>query len=182
MKSGLALRHVNMVTVLLTNACNQAVTRFLEFFAAPIQNRNARRAYARSLTWCERQVTSLRDVQPVHVAARWKTPRRSLRISRQERRGSTTGRKISSRRMRLRELWCDRSITKRQAQSKTDKRVCNGGTRETLRNTTIHGLPFTTRFYISRQILGIPQQGRGPISPPGIATLNRIAHASTREG
>jgi site-specific recombinase XerD len=48
--------------------------RFLEFFAAQIRNPHTRRAYARAvsefLAWCESVgVTSLPDVQPLHVAS-----------------------------------------------------------------------------------------------------------------
>ena len=50
-----------------------ARTRFLEFFAANIRNRNTRRAYAQAvrefLAWCEdRGLPSITAVQPVHVA------------------------------------------------------------------------------------------------------------------
>jgi len=52
----------------------RAGTRFLEFFAAQIRNPHTRRAYARAVTeflaWCESVgVTSLPDVQPLHVAS-----------------------------------------------------------------------------------------------------------------
>jgi site-specific recombinase XerD len=51
-----------------------AGTRFLEFFASAIRNPHTRRAYARAagdfLAWCAGAgVTSITDVQPLHVAA-----------------------------------------------------------------------------------------------------------------
>jgi site-specific recombinase XerD len=53
---------------------NRAGSRFLEFFAANIRNPHTRRAYGRAvgefLAWCESVgVTSLPDVQPLHVAS-----------------------------------------------------------------------------------------------------------------
>jgi site-specific recombinase XerD len=55
-------------------AGQRAQVRFLEFFAASIRNAHTRRAYARAvgdfLAWCEgRGVTSITEVQPLHVAA-----------------------------------------------------------------------------------------------------------------
>jgi integrase/recombinase XerC len=52
----------------------RARTRFLEFFAANIRNKNTRRAYAQAtrefLAWCESAgVASIADVRPLHVAA-----------------------------------------------------------------------------------------------------------------
>lgn len=52
----------------------QARRHFLEFFAATIRNPHTRRAYARGvvdfLDWCaERGVTTLPQIQPLHVAA-----------------------------------------------------------------------------------------------------------------
>jgi site-specific recombinase XerD len=52
----------------------RAGVRFLEFFAAQIRNPHTRRAYARAvgefLAWCESVgVTSLPDIQPLHVAS-----------------------------------------------------------------------------------------------------------------
>lgn len=52
----------------------QAQRHFLEFFAATIRNPHTRRAYARGvvdfLDWCaERGVTTLPQIQPLHVAA-----------------------------------------------------------------------------------------------------------------
>jgi integrase/recombinase XerD len=51
-----------------------AARRFLEFFAATIRNRNTRAAYAHAcaqfFAWCDdRNVRSLRDIEPMHVAA-----------------------------------------------------------------------------------------------------------------
>jgi site-specific recombinase XerD len=59
---------------LVVSAGKAAQIRFLEFFAANIRNVHTRRAYGRAvanfLTWCEGSgVTSLADVQPLHVAA-----------------------------------------------------------------------------------------------------------------
>jgi site-specific recombinase XerD len=53
---------------------DSAGVRFLEFFAANIRNPHTRRAYARAvgdfLAWCEsRGVTSLPQIQPLHVAS-----------------------------------------------------------------------------------------------------------------
>jgi site-specific recombinase XerD len=51
----------------------RAQERFIEFFTANICNRNTRRAYAQAvsefLAWCEdHRVSSITEVQPVHVA------------------------------------------------------------------------------------------------------------------
>jgi integrase/recombinase XerC len=59
---------------MLATAGEHAQTRFLEFFAANIRNRNTRRAYAQAtrefLAWCESAgVASVADVRPLHVAA-----------------------------------------------------------------------------------------------------------------
>jgi len=59
---------------LVANTGDRAGIRFLEFFAAQIRNPHTRRAYARAvaefLAWCESVgVTSLPDVQPLHVAS-----------------------------------------------------------------------------------------------------------------
>ena len=58
----------------VANSGDRAGVRYLEFFAAQIRNPHTRRAYARAvgefLTWCESVgVTSLPDVQPLHVAS-----------------------------------------------------------------------------------------------------------------
>jgi site-specific recombinase XerD len=60
--------------LLITVAGDRASLRFLEFFAANIRNPHTRRAYARAVTeflaWCEdNRVSSITDVQPLHVAA-----------------------------------------------------------------------------------------------------------------
>jgi integrase/recombinase XerC len=60
--------------VLIATAGERAQTRFWEFFAANIRNKNTRRAYAQAtrefLTWCESTgVASIADVKPLHVAA-----------------------------------------------------------------------------------------------------------------
>ncbi len=59
---------------LIVVAGDRARTRFLEFFAANIRNRNTRRAFAQAirefLAWCESAgVASIADVKPLHVAA-----------------------------------------------------------------------------------------------------------------
>ena len=59
---------------LVANSGERARVRFLEFFAGQIRNPHTRRAYARAaaefLTWCQDAgVTSLPQVQPMHVAA-----------------------------------------------------------------------------------------------------------------
>jgi site-specific recombinase XerD len=59
---------------LVAAADDKAGTRFLEFFAANIRNKNTRRAYAQAtrefLSWCENAgVASIADVKPLHVAA-----------------------------------------------------------------------------------------------------------------
>jgi site-specific recombinase XerD len=63
-----------LIPVLVVAAGDRAQVRFLEFFAATLRNANTRRAYARAivdfLAWCEgRGVTSVSDVQPLHVGA-----------------------------------------------------------------------------------------------------------------
>jgi site-specific recombinase XerD len=59
---------------LVTSAGERAGVRFLEFFTAQIRNPHTRRAYARAtedfLSWCKCVgVTSLPDIQPLHVAS-----------------------------------------------------------------------------------------------------------------
>jgi integrase/recombinase XerC len=59
---------------MLAPAGEHAQTRFLEFFAANIRNKNTRRAYAQAtrefLASCESAgVASIADVRPLHVAA-----------------------------------------------------------------------------------------------------------------
>ena len=59
---------------LVSAAGERAGVRFLEFFASAIRNPHTRRAYARAagdfLAWCAGAgVTSIIDVQPLHVAA-----------------------------------------------------------------------------------------------------------------
>ena len=70
------LRHAPAGLVLpaiIAQTDDRAQTRFLEFFAATIRNRNTRKAYARAvadfLGWCELQGLTLRAIQPLHVAA-----------------------------------------------------------------------------------------------------------------
>jgi site-specific recombinase XerD len=62
------------VPALIAASGDQAGTRFLEFFAANIRNKNTRRAYAQAtrefLARCEHAgVASIVDVKPLHVAA-----------------------------------------------------------------------------------------------------------------
>jgi integrase/recombinase XerD len=58
---------------LITRAGDDAVQRFVEFFAATIRNRNTRAAYAQAVgqfcSWCERRGLELHDIAPVVVAA-----------------------------------------------------------------------------------------------------------------
>lgn len=59
---------------LIAGAGDQAARRFVEFFTVNIRNKNTRAAYARDagafLRWCEkRELSDLRQVEPVHVAA-----------------------------------------------------------------------------------------------------------------
>jgi site-specific recombinase XerD len=66
-------RHKSL-PALVVAAGDRAGIRFLEFFASAIRNPHTRRAYARAaadfLTWCSGAgVTSITDVQPLHVAA-----------------------------------------------------------------------------------------------------------------
>jgi site-specific recombinase XerD len=62
------------VPALVKESGEKAVARFLDYFTATIRNRNTRRAYGRTvgyfLDWCkENGLASLRDIQPIHVAA-----------------------------------------------------------------------------------------------------------------
>jgi len=64
----------SLLPALVKASGKRAGIRFLEFFAAQIRNPHTRRAYGRavgeSLAWCESVgVTSLPDVQPLHVAS-----------------------------------------------------------------------------------------------------------------
>src|SRR5207249_2813659 len=51
----------------------RAAKRFLEFFTANIRNKNTREAYARAvlqfLAWCEERSITLRQIEPMTVAA-----------------------------------------------------------------------------------------------------------------
>ncbi len=62
-----------VLPALIARADDRARTRFLEFFAATIRNRNTRKAYARAvadfLAWCDQNGLALRTIQPLHVAA-----------------------------------------------------------------------------------------------------------------
>lgn len=57
----------------IRGAGRKAATRFLEFFAANIRNRNTREAYYRALTdffaWCDDRGFALIDIEPIVVAA-----------------------------------------------------------------------------------------------------------------
>jgi site-specific recombinase XerD len=62
------------VPVLIADAGDQAVRRFLEFFAATIRNKNTRMAYYRAVlrffAWCDHhQLRELVAIEPLHVAA-----------------------------------------------------------------------------------------------------------------
>jgi site-specific recombinase XerD len=72
-----------LVPALIAAAGEQAVRRFLEFFAVTIRNSNTRRAYGRAcgefLAWCaETGVQQLAAVQPLHVATWIETQTRTL--------------------------------------------------------------------------------------------------------
>ncbi|MGA2231647.1 MAG: site-specific integrase [Tepidisphaeraceae bacterium] len=58
---------------LVTRAGDDAVRRFVEFFAATIRNKNTRLAYGQAIAqfcrWCERRHLELRGITPVAVAA-----------------------------------------------------------------------------------------------------------------
>jgi Phage integrase, N-terminal SAM-like domain len=61
------------VPALVADAGEDAVRRFLEFFAATIRNKNTRVAYYNDIrqffAWCERRgIDGLRRIEPIHVA------------------------------------------------------------------------------------------------------------------
>ena len=63
-----------LVPRLIAEAGENAVRRFLEFFAATIRNKNTRMAYMRAVSqffaWCDRRrVGELADIEPLHIAA-----------------------------------------------------------------------------------------------------------------
>jgi site-specific recombinase XerC len=63
-----------LIPALVRTAQERAQTRFWEFFVSNIRNAHTRRAYGRAISeffaWCEaRGVSSLADVQPLHVGA-----------------------------------------------------------------------------------------------------------------
>ena len=62
-----------VLPALIVDAGPDAVTRFLEFFAARIANARTRAAYGRAvgqfLAWCEARGLGLESVSPLHVAA-----------------------------------------------------------------------------------------------------------------
>lgn len=62
-----------VLPALIAEAGDQAAKRFFEFFTANIRNPNTRDAYARAvarfLRWCEDRNLSLRDIEPMLVAA-----------------------------------------------------------------------------------------------------------------
>src|SRR6266571_4529383 len=63
-----------LVPVLIADAGEHAVRRFLEFFAATIRNKNTRMAYYRAVlrffAWCDHhQLGQIEDIEPLHVAA-----------------------------------------------------------------------------------------------------------------
>jgi len=62
-----------VVPALVADAGDDAVRRFLEFFAATIRNKNTRIAYYNDIrqffAWCERRgIDGLRRIEPIHVA------------------------------------------------------------------------------------------------------------------
>ncbi len=61
------------VPAIIADAGDGAAKRFLEFFTANIRNPNTRAAYAQAvaqfLRWCEARRLSLRDIEPMAVAA-----------------------------------------------------------------------------------------------------------------
>jgi site-specific recombinase XerD len=74
MTQPVALVQGHALPVVVTAAGERAGVRFLEFFASAIRNPHTRRAYARAagdfLNWCAGAgVTSIIEVQPLHVAA-----------------------------------------------------------------------------------------------------------------
>lgn len=62
-----------IVPALIAEAGGDATKRFVEFFTANIRNKNTRAAYAQAvaqfLGWCEGRVLSLRQIEPMTVAA-----------------------------------------------------------------------------------------------------------------
>lgn len=71
--SEITLRLEADISPLVVAAGPKASTRFLEFFASYIRNANTRRAYVRAvvefLSWSESaRITSIVDVQPIHIA------------------------------------------------------------------------------------------------------------------
>jgi integrase/recombinase XerD len=69
-----AIQSALAVPVAIASAGDQAVRRFLEFFAATIRNKNTRLAYYRAACnlfgWLEEhRVVELVDIEPIHVAA-----------------------------------------------------------------------------------------------------------------
>ncbi|MDQ3920177.1 MAG: site-specific integrase [Acidobacteriota bacterium] len=71
--SQLSLVGLDVLPAVIVGAGESASRRFVEFFTANIRNRNTRMAYMRALgpflSWCEARGLTLRDIQPVHVAA-----------------------------------------------------------------------------------------------------------------
>lgn len=61
------------VPAIIADAGDNAARRFLEFFTAHIRNPNTRAAYAQAvgqfLRWCDGRKLSLRDIEPMAVAA-----------------------------------------------------------------------------------------------------------------
>ena len=64
---------ISTIPPLLTAAGTKAVKRYMEFFAAHIRNRNTRHTYRRGvddfLAWCDDRRLSLKDIEPIAVAA-----------------------------------------------------------------------------------------------------------------
>lgn len=71
-----------IIHALVSVAGERAQTRFWEFFVANIRNTHTRRAYGRAiaefLAWCEqRGLSSIIDIEPLHVGAYVEAPTRS---------------------------------------------------------------------------------------------------------
>lgn len=64
---------ISRIPSLITATGQKAVKRYMEFFAAHIRNRNTRHTYRRGiddfLSWCDDRRFSLKDLEPIAVAA-----------------------------------------------------------------------------------------------------------------
>lgn len=73
-----------IVPVMIANAGDNAVRRFLEFFTAQIRNKNTREAYGRAVSqffaWCDdHEIGPLIDIEAIHIASyiEWLTDQKS---------------------------------------------------------------------------------------------------------